>query len=646
MKSFLIFISILCFSQVYAQCPPNNDAEMRNHNNWQTYHGENTTPGSINLSTLFPSLAAGHQIMTGGAAGPFDANVGGTIMPTVVEGSHSFQLGDFTLSHVFPTGGNIYAMSQTFKVTALTPLLSFQWATVLEDGGHPVPEQAHFKFWVSKSSSIALSQQPNNLIHEKTVAIDGTDPFVRKIEGKDIFYRNWQTECLDLSEFINQDITIYFLVTDCVHKGHGAYAYIDGYCTGAVHPTHVFDAPSRICSLGELTNIDGSASFNYDEYFWKLEKVSGNGVAFPTIPKTDAISYHSGPIPSGYDIEQMYNNAGRSLTGGYYKLTLGLRNCSCNGQWFEQSVIIEVEKPGIVPEYGYGCCSEANTGTTITISALIDILPGTSGTASWYDESGNFISNGISTMVNTSQVRVSLAVNNINSYGKFRIKYITSNGCNSEDWVYAIKMPEIIGSSIYQKCADGDYCSGQDISVTLRYNNTCMQNMTDEWDELIVASIQYQWNTGERTHEIRTNSSRSQYTCTLTLPCHSPIIESIDIPTNLYSGVPNIVVPSGGSLTNPWFFIDANKPLNTSNAYNIYWYRLRIYDRWGTVLVSEKEDYAPCLGGFINGEIGWDQKAFGQPITTTTVFAWTLYYKNCDHPTETSYSAGNVTIVR
>ena len=109
-----------------------------------------------------------------------------------------------------------------------------------------------------------------------------TNPFFIIPEGQNTFiYKDWQTVCMNLSDFMNQQVTVFFLNADCTQQGHFAYAYIDGLCT-ANPPTVSLNCPSSIiCSRNNLI-VNGGGT-NYDSHNWSIKNINNNNTAQSTI---------------------------------------------------------------------------------------------------------------------------------------------------------------------------------------------------------------------------------------------------------------------------------------------------------------------------------------------------------------------------
>ena len=636
-----------------AQCA-NGDLEFGAFTNWNGYTGVNGPPaGFLNLPTFIPGFVttpppARHEITT---AGTFDPLILGNVLPTVAEGNFALKLGN--------SGVNSEAeiASYTFTVTPATVNFSFQYAIVLQDPSHPAAENPFFSYWISTSNVLANSTAPGNVITSKQFIADASDPFYLTPESTtpDLIYKPWQTECFNLEGFIGQNVTVYFATADCNPGAHFGYAYIDGICA-ANNPIPKYTFPSIVCSHNSFY-VNATKSLNYNDYYWKLERLSTNNIA-AVIPGTDVTqTFLNTPITGGYDIESMYINGGQVLSNGYYKLTLGMRNCK--GNWVENSVVVTVHVPEIEATNQYGCCANGSGGTTINMNAKITIPASfAAGTVMWYDESGNFLGNGTTTSSSngvTTTLNNTIAVTGVTTFKKLRVLYMDPNGCSNEKWVYAVKIPDLYAMHITNIGCVSTACGPKKLRVSLRWEVDCATGWTQEWDDLIMQGFQFQWSNGATTRETETDASTANYSCVVTWPCGSNTL-NINVSVNMFPGAPktgsDLTYTTGVVYGSGHFRVyQAGMPFGTFTAYNAMWYKLKIYNRWGN-LVYENQDYT-CFG-FYSGEISWDGVGnvgshAGQTQPGNTTYTFLLELASCDYNTESSGTPakqGNFTIVQ
>ncbi len=169
--------------------------------------------------------AAGCCINGGGAQTIVSGNAtdpcGG--FPTVFPGgSFSVMIGNSG------TGGIADRLEQTFTVTNANANYTYNYAVVLQDGGntHTVAEQPSFR--------IDMLDQNGNVIPCTDYYVaggQGIPGFQTSANCANAIYKPWTTVSVDLTAYLNQNVTIRFTTYDCALGGHYAYAYIDGACT-------------------------------------------------------------------------------------------------------------------------------------------------------------------------------------------------------------------------------------------------------------------------------------------------------------------------------------------------------------------------------------------------------------------------------
>ena len=202
---------------------------------WTTYDAAactNPTPCPAGTATtLVPGPDPRITIKTAG----FDPFV--PTLPMVPAGAtYSLMLEDYL------NGANASEISQTFLVTATNNLLTYKYAAVLEDPGHPLDESPYFKVRltaqdgtdISCGDYTAVAYPPivnfDSIPKDKNV-YKAQDPVKTNTNSIDIYYRNWSTVSIPLKKYIGQNLTITFMASDCTPGGHRGYAYIWAECS-------------------------------------------------------------------------------------------------------------------------------------------------------------------------------------------------------------------------------------------------------------------------------------------------------------------------------------------------------------------------------------------------------------------------------
>ncbi len=217
----------------------NVDFEQGNLNNWNGYTGNNPgccpTPGLVN---------GRHTILTGNGLDP----CGG--FPVVFPGGNfSVRLGNNG------TGAQAEQLEQTFTVAANSSNFTYAYAVVMQDPGHTVADQPYFRIEVFDASGNPLPCAQYNVSAGQNIP-----GFINSTNCFGVVYKPWSSVNVDLSSYINQNVTIRFTTADCVLGGHYGYAYIDGSCL----PLQI-TASDSLCTNGPvvLTAPIGSAAYSW-----------------------------------------------------------------------------------------------------------------------------------------------------------------------------------------------------------------------------------------------------------------------------------------------------------------------------------------------------------------------------------------------
>lgn len=229
----------------------NVDFEQGNLTGWTPSTGYN--PG-YNPIGCCATPGGAQNIVTGAGVDP----CGG--FPVVNPGGNfSLMLGDNNV------GGIADRIEQTFLVTAANTNFSYAYAVVLEDPGHAPADQPSFQIEMLDANG---AQIPCTFY--QVSAGQGIPGFMNSTNCASVIYKPWTTVSVDLSNYLNQNVTIRFTTYDCALGGHYGYAYIDGSCSAfKIQQNHSLcsNSPSTLC-----------APAGYATYTWNgpgISNVSG-----------------------------------------------------------------------------------------------------------------------------------------------------------------------------------------------------------------------------------------------------------------------------------------------------------------------------------------------------------------------------------
>ncbi len=266
---------------------------------WVGKTGSNTQNNGLDLSE--EGLINGRHSMVNKG---FDPNV--PSLPTVIEGNYAMRLGNSA------SGSEAESISYTFLVDKDHQEFSFDYALVLQDGGHG-SGNSFFQYRISSN---------NTIIEEFKVVADRLSPYF-STGNNEIVYHPWDCLIIDLSKYTNQKVTIEFITADCIHTGHYGYAYIDGICNG--NKSCTFFAPNFTLNpcvkLSQKENwVDGSSSINETQYKWAIQETDADGIS--NIGIKEMQSWQNGQAGK-FDISSL----GLVLKNGHhYKITLFVKN--------------------------------------------------------------------------------------------------------------------------------------------------------------------------------------------------------------------------------------------------------------------------------------------------------------------------------
>ena len=183
-------------------------------------------------------------------------------------------------------------IEKTITVSAANALLSYDYAVVLNDGGHGNGEQPYFHVYVTDLAGTVLSTCTEYYVQ----APAGSPPigftnsgFVNTYDNSVLYYKNWTSNSINLTPFIGQSVKISFIAAGCVFGAHPGYAYVDAICG----PLDI-DATNNTPCAG--TNVILTApSVQGGSYSWS--GIGVNGLTTQTVNATATGNYSCSIIP-------------------------------------------------------------------------------------------------------------------------------------------------------------------------------------------------------------------------------------------------------------------------------------------------------------------------------------------------------------
>jgi gliding motility-associated-like protein len=198
------------------------------------------------------------------------------------------------------SGGQRQRITYTFNVPAGVTSYSiiFNYAVVLEDGGHSSTDQPLFSAKVYNQTDGAYVNCPSlDFAASSTlpgfVKSDLTRPPGMNGQIAPIFYKDWSTAMIDLKSYAGKQIRLEFTAEDCKPTGHFGYAYLDIDEELSLKPI----SGNIFCNNQSLTTLNGPTGFA--EYIW----YKNNDITKPTygqsitVPAIDGDKYALHIIP-------------------------------------------------------------------------------------------------------------------------------------------------------------------------------------------------------------------------------------------------------------------------------------------------------------------------------------------------------------
>ena len=217
-------------------CDCNLDFERGSFDYWTGYRGTCCPVVANNVGIVTNR----HTIMSGTGT---DTRTGGAL-PVVPPGGGTYtsRLGNDG------TGSEAEKLTYKFTVTPENEIFGFQYAVVLQDGGHLPAAQARFA--VSMLDAIG-DTIPCGTVDFIAIAapIAGFLPSTSDIN---VQYKPWSTAVIDLRTYLGQAVTIEFHSGDCSGGAHFGYGYIDGLCEPVKIQGNYFCAGDNSVTLSVL----------------------------------------------------------------------------------------------------------------------------------------------------------------------------------------------------------------------------------------------------------------------------------------------------------------------------------------------------------------------------------------------------------
>ena len=210
-----------------------------------TWAADNPSGANVRTtSTTNPNKSATIHDATGlVAASVADPNTLGNLYE-VLQGNYSERVNNSDTSYHFST------FTQT-ESSYTNQNLYFGFAAVLEEPGNDHPQSAapHFAFSiVDNTLGATLFSTAFNVYNAASTGIAWHDG---KVTGGNTWkYSDWNVVHVDMTQYMNDSITVSVSAYDCGWGGHGGYAYVDSF-----QPTEPIPNPGVTMNLIEAANL-------------------------------------------------------------------------------------------------------------------------------------------------------------------------------------------------------------------------------------------------------------------------------------------------------------------------------------------------------------------------------------------------------
>lgn len=217
------------------------------------------------------------------------------VAPAPLGGQYSLMLNNSNCGYLMQRA------NYSFLVDATNSSFTYQFAAVLQDGGHAPIASPYFSVTVTDVTTNSLV--PCAQFSVQSISSGNLNGWSVSPVDASVYYKPWQTVTTDLTALIGHTVSLTFDVSDCNAGGHFGYAYIDASC-GSLQIT----ASNALCTGGSTT-LSGPPGLS--SYTWS-GPVSGAGQnLFTSTPGNYTLTTTSA---SGCPSPTLYYNLTQSAT--------------------------------------------------------------------------------------------------------------------------------------------------------------------------------------------------------------------------------------------------------------------------------------------------------------------------------------------
>lgn len=545
------------------------------------------------------------------------------------------------------SGNESEMLRYCFTVTNNNADFNFNYAVVIEDPmGHP---SGYLEYrLLDNTTGVELISPQRTIV---------TDPLLTPVNGL-WFALGWQCASYDLSSLIGHQICLDVIVSNCSATGHGAYAYIDGLCDSPSSPNVNIQANDKICQTQKIKASILGGGFN--SYQWEISKINNSGGEYEkvTLPQTGGFQ------SSIDDLVKLYEESSNFTISCPQKIKLkfiGFADCGAPGK--DEKIIDLVCGEDLNIDY---CdplyyCIGANQNQ-LQIKGINDC---TNCTYRWSSP------HGLSGMINTTFKFPTLdRSNNSQAFNKeYNVVVTTPEGCEYNDTFTAeqFQMTLSVNPIVLNYC---DYViSGTVLLPSNIPNNSlsCTAINTLDGSKIVLdltgtgltrtfnKSISREFSSKYRIEvDIVNDYFCKEGNClkfiNLNLVPASPYFKSWKAAwPNVFCNNLNVLGiqcdddENHFNLTFNTLQTNDCSTVSIPQFSSIYYYNLKIYDRWGNLVFEGTVSKLPTdTNGILGSEsaVTWDGLVNGEE-PESGVYTWVAKIKSCYSGNNNCYDCEN-----
>ena len=212
---------------INASACANADFENNNTTGWSLYSG-NINYVNLPCYTCANSGGAIDWVVNSASAHAGQCSAGKDIysnLPVVAPNGGSYSL----LLNNANAGGKIMRASYSFVVNGTNSLFTFQYAPVLQSGGHPYNEQPFFH--VDVTDVTANTTVPCTAYDVSVPTSGALAGWSQAASDNSVYWKPWTTSLIDLAAVtVGHTVRVNLIVSDCNQGAHFGYTYLDATC--------------------------------------------------------------------------------------------------------------------------------------------------------------------------------------------------------------------------------------------------------------------------------------------------------------------------------------------------------------------------------------------------------------------------------